>query len=104
MEGIELIVDDTRIEFRKELILEHPNLADRINRCLPEKLEKGSFYAFDVNGFVFFPFGAISLFAKDAEHPIASVNITEQTNYILGGHVCTRGEYFVRVCLGGGSG
>ncbi len=30
--------------------------------------------------------------------PIASIEITEQTNFMLGGLIHTKGEYFVRVC------
>lgn len=87
--GIELTVDGTRIEFRKELILKH----------LPEEIKRGKFYKFDMKGYVVFPLGrAIPLFVEGSSEQLASIEITEQTNFLLAGSSNTRGEYFVRVC------
>ena len=97
--GIELTVDETNIKFRKELVLEHFNPTDKLNRCLPEEIKKGSFYKFGIEGYVVFPVGkAIRLFENGSREMVASIEITEQTQFLLGGTVDTRGEYLVRVC------
>jgi len=86
--SIELIVDDTRIEFRKELTLKN----------LPEEIKRGKFYKFNIDGYVIFPIGrSIPLFEEGSSEPVASIEITEQINFLLGGLHHTRGEYFVRV-------
>ena len=86
--GIELIVDNTRIEFKKELRL----------KKLPEKIERDKFYKFEISGYVVFPIGkAIHLFEEGASNPVASIEITEQTNFLLGGMTNTKGEYYIRV-------
>lgn len=86
---IELIVDETRVEFKKKLILP----------ILPERLTRGKFYKFDIEGYVIFPLGiVISLFEEGSSNPAASIEITQQTNYLLGGRYNTNGEFLVRVC------
>jgi len=90
-EGIELTVDNTRIEFKRELILEH----------LPEELEKGRFYRFEVRGYVVFPLGrAISLFIKDPQKQIASIEITQQTHYLLAGIYTPMENILLEIKLG----
>ncbi len=89
--SIELIVDGTRIEFRKELSL----------KSLPEKLERGKFYKFEVEGYCVFPLGK-SIFLKEETNsrntspPLASIEVVEQHIYLLGGIIHTKGEYLVR--------
>ena len=97
--GIELTVDSTSIEFRKELTLKHSNPSDEQNECLPEEIIKGKFYRFGIKGHIVFPLGkAILLFEGGVKDPLASIEITEQTNFLTGGYVHTRGEYYVRNC------
>ena len=95
--GVELIVDGARIEFRKGLSLKHLNPLDEQNECLPEEIREGKFYKFGINGYVIFPLGsAIPLIEERVLTPLASIAITEQTNFLLGEHIHTRGEYYVR--------
>lgn len=87
--SIELVIDSVRIEFRKELTLKH----------LPEELSRSKFYKFDIEGYLVFPLGkAIHLLEEGSSAPAASIEVTEQTNYLLGGRIHTKGEYSVRVC------
>jgi len=87
---VELIVDKTRVEFKRELIL--PNLSEKLNR--------GRFYKFDINGYIIFPLGESILLFNDerSSSPIACIEIIRQTNYLLGGKPHTQGEYYVKVC------
>ncbi len=96
---VELIIDGTRIEFRKDLTLKCPNSIDEENECLPEKIEKGLFYKFDIEGYNIFHIGkAIHLFEEGVRESVASIDITKQTNFLIGGRIHTCGEYYVRVC------
>ena len=93
--GIELIVDETRIEFKKELVLKVPNPLDTQHECLPEKIEKGKFYKFLINGYKIFPLGKTIQLLIDGEEiskPLANIQITEQTAFLLAGTIKTRGE------------
>ena len=102
MKSVELIVDGTRMEFREDLILKHPGSDDRLGRCLPKEMERGSFYKFSLDGYNIFPIGkAISLFEKGVRNPVASISIMESTVFLLGGSIDTHGEYVVRVCSRG---
>jgi len=77
-----------RLEDKLELKLE----------CLPKKIENGKFYEFFVEGWRIFPFQKpILLFSiGDYHNPLASIEITEQTAYMLAGGVFTKGQYYVR--------
>ncbi len=91
---LELEGKTIELEDKLELELPHPNLPKAM--CLPEEIERGKFYRFQIEGWKIFPFQtAILLYPKGSENPVASIEITEQTAFLLG-RVYTRGEYYVR--------
>jgi hypothetical protein len=64
---------------------------------LPDVLVKGKFFDFNnVEGYNIYPVGrTVSLLEFNSDKPLASVKIVEQSNYVLGGAVSTKGKYIV---------
>ena len=84
-----------KLEERLELDMYNPNIPR--DMCLPEKLEEGKFYDFHIRGWNIFPLSKpINLFSKDEKNPLASIDIIEQTTFLLAGNVHTLGKYYTK--------
>ena len=87
---IGLEIEGKRIELEDKLELELFNINTK-------EIEEGKFYKFNIKGWKIFPFQKpIPLFVKDDSYIIASIDIIEQTAFLLGGLINTKGEYYVR--------
>jgi len=84
-----------KLEERLELDMYNPNIPR--DMCLPENLEEGKFYNFHIKGWNIFPLSKpINLFSKGETNQLASIDITEQTTFLLAGNVHTLGKYYTR--------
>ena len=99
--GIEIKIDGSEMEYNTILALRHNKSPDRKpEECLPDIIKEGFFYKFLKDRYRIFPIGRqIPLVKTEGEgrlsDTLAQVIITQQTQYMLGGNIFTKGEYVV---------
>ena len=88
---------EVKIKDRLELGFQDP-LNTEEGTCLPETIEVNKFYKFRLRGFCIFPLGeTIRLFDRDyPKKPLANIEITQQTVFLLAGSIQTSGEYYIK--------